>query len=247
VIPYKIPSNPIFGWELMFCLRSIEKNFKEDFDITIIGECPDYIDQTKVNFIEHNPEFENAFSVVNSHYYVAAKHFDNFLVFHDDMYVVDECSLDDFLEPKFIEIVNNFNFSDEETKTLDEFQKRMRAAYKELRDNNLNYMKNFCAHYPFFVETSKLLKLKHSIDVVEKQLPFDYFYFNFFEYEGEPISNLKSGHYQLRDTKINNKAKILNHDELGYIYQPWIINVLYRLFIEPSSFEKENYVQNSTT
>jgi len=238
VIPYKIPENPVFGWELMFCLRGIEKYYKDPYDITLIGECPTWLNRSSLNFIENIHRDKNLpiQGKIASHYLIASEIYENFIVIHDDMYMVNECSFDDFKIPKYIEDKLFYSFSDEETLNLNKFQKSIRNTWKILKDNQLPYSKNFIAHYPFFIESDKIKEIHKKFNLTNKY-PFENLYYNYFKENGEYIKNYKSGHYYAEDDSINSKAKILNHDEMGFIYQPWIINLLYKLFPEPSKYE----------
>jgi hypothetical protein len=240
VIPYKIPENPVFGWELMFCLRGIEKYFRDDYDITIIGDCPAWVDQSKLTFISNEHSFrklESPNAKINDQYLIAAEFYQDFVVIHDDMYMVNECSFNDFKTPKYIENNLYYTFSDEEGKALSKFQRNIRRAWKFLKDNQLPYTKNFIAHYPFFVESDKLKEVHNKVDLT-LGYPFENIFYNFLREKGEFIKSYKSGHYTVKDNDINSKAKILNHDELGFICQPWIINLLYKLFPNQSKYEK---------
>jgi hypothetical protein len=245
IIPYKIPRNPVFGWELMFCLRGIEKYYKSDYNITIIGECPDYIDQNQLIFLQNDQSSKDLKEIcckINDHYLIASEFYEDFVVIHDDMYMVNECNYDNFKNPKYIETDINYTFSKDESKILTVFQKKLRNTWKVLKDRGSQCNKNYIAHFPFLVNSEKLKILNEEFDLRRNNHPFENLYYNYFEIEGEPLLNLKSGHYFPEDHQINNKAKILNHDEKGYIYQPWIITLLYKLFPKPSRFEKSNYV-----
>jgi hypothetical protein len=105
-----------------------------------------------------------------------------------------------------------------------------------MKDQGYSYKKNFISHFPFYVEKDKLIELNKQVSIRDN-FPFENLYYNYFKMDGVPLGNLKSGHYSSKDQTINNKALILNHDEIGFIKQPWIINLLYKLFPNQSKFE----------
>jgi hypothetical protein len=153
--------------------------------------------------------------------------------------MVNKCYKKDFQYPKLIEKNIKYTFTKEEDQRLIPFQKVMRDTWKMLVNKGFHNINNYAAHFPFRVESEKIQSLSNVINFTEEAFIFEVLYFNYYKSKYEPIDSLKSGHYTPEDIKINPKAKILNHNNAGYIYQPWIINLLYKLFNSQSKYEKD--------
>jgi len=239
VYPYKIPDNPIFGWELMFSLRALEANFKGDFDITIIGDIPSWINTSSVLCIQHNipskEEYPGKF--INPRYLLAADLYDDFMIIHDDMYMVNIVTPEDLWKVRYLEKDISYKFTEEEYNSLTHHQKIMWNVHKELKEMGIAQNNNYVTHAPFGFNSKKLLDLHRKVDL-SRQIIIENYYYNFYGIEGEPIGDYRSGHYKPEDIQVNKKAKFLNHDEAGYIYHMWILDLLLKLFPKKSRFEK---------
>jgi hypothetical protein len=160
VYPYIIPGHPAFGWELLYSIRSIYKNFRGPFDITVIGEIPDWIDSMEVRCIMYDNSDPKRFPRVqtrtNQKYMLAADMYDSIIVIHDDQYLIQECDLDDFKNIRYFEPNLNYNGSE---KGLTRHQQQIRWTYFKLKDLDKRYRYNFCNHAPFYFRVINLKRL----------------------------------------------------------------------------------------
>ncbi len=232
VFPYIIPNSPVFGWELMYSIRSIYKNYKDPFTITIIGEIPNWINTSEVKCIQfdNNHYGKRVAARTNQKLLLAADAYsdvyDNILWMNDDVYLVNECSLDDFKVPRYIS--DKLKYTDSK-KGLNTFKKLMRYTWFQLKElgkpNNFNYAN----HCPIYYESKRLKELN---DVFNLTACGDYTslatlaYHNYFEIEGKPMDDFRVGYWGESEVKIKKTTKILNHDDKGFFSNPWILSYL---------------------
>lgn len=242
VYPYIVPSSPVFSWELMYSIRSIYTNFKGDFDITIIGEIPSWVNTSADDL--HCIEFDNSHwgkrvaSRTNQKMLLAADMFDDFIWMNDDIYLVNKCTIEDFKVPRYVS--SDLKYGDSE-KGLNTFKKLMRYTWFQLKEKNKPNNFNYAAHTPMYFESNKLKELDKEFNITSVG---DYTtlttlaYFNYFEIPGEPVGNYRIGYWGESSQKITKETKILNHDEKGFWYNPWIVSYLNGLFPKKSPVEK---------
>jgi len=245
VYPYIIPKNPVFGWELMFSLRSLESNYLGEFDITIIGDLPDWLNPTAIKFIPFknfdNTSIELKASNINLRYAEAAKIYDAFTVVHDDMYLVNKCTPENLNKWRHLEKDFKYLGTPEEYNNLSLFQKLVKNTHDLLKKNSRQYNINYITHTPFEILSDEFSEIQ-KIYGEDMPYPYNYLVGNHFQKPSIYLGDFVSGHFSQDDYQLNKKAKILCHDEIGYLYQPWIINLLYQLFPKSSRFEKKDYV-----
>jgi len=234
VVPYKNPISPVFGWELMFMLRSIESNFKDEYDITIIGDLPPYLNPKMLTHIPIRKEAEEKELRISEKYLIAADLFDNFLVIHDDMYLVNKCTTEELTQWHYLEKMDYSNIPQNVINTFNYFKRGLYEGYRVLEKDNKWHGINYVCHTPFYLNSKKLKELSK---IYSLKYPMETFYGNYFNIEAKPLNKFRSGHYTIKDSLLIREAKILNHDENGYICQPWIINLLFKLFPKKSKYE----------
>ena len=241
VYPYSIPRDPRFGWELVYSLRSIYQFYKDPFDITIIGEIPSWINTREVKCIElYNSDpvlFPRVQSRTNEKILTAAEIYDDIVVMHDDYYLIDNCYKKDFTQIRYLSNTMHYNFSEEESKRLTMFQKQLRYTSKRLKSLNKSYTINFATHAPFYYESNKLNYLQKIFPLVKEKAQeapvLEVAYYNYFLDEIGNIVHLgdfRAGFWYDKTQGDLNKAKILNHDEKGFIMNPSIMAFLLKLF-----------------
>ena len=111
--------------ELKYAIRSIEKNFKEDFRIVLVGDCPQWIHPSSVLYISHKRHtgvFSKVEDSVNKMKFIIdhTQISDPFIYWYDDIY---------FLNPIDINFFKHNVFALESYKTK-----------KENRDYNFGFL-----------------------------------------------------------------------------------------------------------
>ncbi len=250
VYPYKIPSDPRFGWELVYSLRSLYQYYDDPFDITIIGEIPKWINTREVRCIQlenSDPElFPRVQSRTNEKILVAADIYPDMVIMHDDYYLIDVCTQEDFKTIRYLSDDMFYDWSPEEDKRLNQFQKRLRYTSKRLQELNKPFIRNFATHSPFYYQSDKLKELQKVFPLVKEysqEAPvLEVAYYNYFsdEINVVPLGDFRVGYwYDKGPTTDPQKAKILNHDEAGFIKYPEIMHLLLNVF--PRKCPAENW------
>jgi len=239
VYPYKIPQDKRFGWELKYSLRSLEKNFKEDFDVTIIGEIPDWIDTTKVTCVLFDNDHLDCQrqSKINQKILKASEFFEEFIVFNDDIYLMKETSLQDLKIPRRIQ---DLDFDFRVPKQPKSFKAQLRNSYYVLKDLGKQHKKNFVSHCPHFYKTGNIKEIQKFIDLAPISYPsvlFENIYFNFIGESGKSATGFRYGCWR-ENCKEYSGEQIFNHNENGSIKNQFIEEFLSNEFKEKSRFEK---------
>jgi hypothetical protein len=63
-------------------------------------------------------------------------------------------------------------------------------------------------------------------------------YYNYHEVDCSPIDDFRVGYWGETDKKITADTKILNHDEKGFLHNPWILSFLAGMFNQKCKGEK---------
>jgi hypothetical protein len=243
VYPYIIPKNPAFGWELMYSIRSIYQNFKGDFDITVIGEIPEWLKTNEVNsilFDNNDPKkLPRVQSRTNQKFLLAAELYPDMVIMHDDYYLINKCDESDF--KKIRRLSETLKYSPDHENKLTRFQKQIRWTYFKLKDLGKRYNYNFCTHAPFYYQSDRLKEIHEVFNLTsgkEHTIITENAYYNYFNCDSEIIGDFRVGYWGESDKKITSDTKILNHDERGFFHHPWIISLLNGLFPNRSPAEK---------
>jgi len=243
VYPYILPNDPVFGWELLYSLRSLEANYQEDFDVTIIGEIPYWIKTNSllaIQFDNNDPRvLPRVQSRTNQKFLLAADLFDDMVIMHDDYYLINKCNKEDFTTIRHLSETLNYLPGNEIG--LTRFQKQIRWTYFRLQERNKPHKKNFCTHAPFYYESDKLKELHREFNLTsggEYTIITENAYYNYFEVPSIPLNNFRAGYWGKSNSSVPPEAKILNHDEKGYNQNPWILDLLRTMFPNKSRFEK---------
>ncbi len=245
IFPYIIPKHPAFGWELMYSIRSIYANFKEDFDITIIGEIPDWIDSTHPDI--HCIEFDNSrfgkrvATRTNQKLLLAADMVDDLLWMNDDIYILRPVVLEDFKTPFYISDSLKYHEGPEAEKGLNTFKKLMRYTWLQLQEKGKPNNFNFSSHVPMYFQSDKIKELDREFNITsigDYTTLTSLAYYNYFEIPGKPVGDFRVGYWEKSYQSIITDNTILNHNENGFWHQPWIISFLNKLFPKPSPIEK---------
>jgi hypothetical protein len=243
IYPYIIPRNPVFAWELMYSLRSLHYNFLGKYDVTIIGEIPDWVNTQKVRCIRldnSDPEqFPRVQSRTNQKILVAADMYENIVLMHDDFYLINSCDLDTFKTIRYID--DNLNYDPINENGLTRFQRQVRSTYFRLKELQKPNKKNFALHGPLYFESEKLKLLNDYFDLTstgEYSVIIENAYYNYFEVESQLLEkDYRVGFWGPSKIKNIENFKILNHDERGFFTNPWILDYLQKKFPKKSPLE----------
>ena len=243
VYPYIMPKNPVFGWELLYSIRSIYANYKDPFTITIIGEIPQWVNTSEVKCIQFNNSHfgKRVASRTNQKLLLAADAYndiyDNILWMNDDIYLINECRLEDFKVPRYISDKLHYN---ESTKGLNTFKKLMRYTWFQLQELNKSNRFNYASHCPIYYESDKLRELNEVFNLTscgDMTTLTTLAYHNYFEIEGQPVGSFRVGYWGESEAKIKKETIVLNHDDKGFFSNPWIISYLNASFPNKCSAE----------
>jgi hypothetical protein len=209
VIP--LIKNDYWGEEIRYALRSIDKNFLEDFKVHIIGYCPEWCQN--VNHIPFTDDrSKHSDYNMNKKLKIAMEKLPCFIWTYDDIYLIKPVNLDDIKQPKVIKDLTKSKPSEREN--IRDWQKLGWDTYDRCMELGLSGY-NAEIHLPFFYESEKLARA-----------------FELFRLEaGEHLSN--TAYFNRSDF---GDAKFLNHDNLGLTSR--LKKKIKKLFPEKSKFEK---------
>lgn len=243
VYPYKQPTDKGFGWELKYSMRSLYNNLKCDFDITIIGDIPDWVDSTEVTCIDYDNININGQrqTKINQKILKACDFYDDFIVFNDDINVMNPIYPEVLMIPR--KTGNTLNYTDRKISQTNSFNSQMKNAYYILKDLGKQFNVNFVSHCPHYYETKKIKEIQKTIDLAPIGFPekpsvvFENVYYNFFNEDGETSDFFRYGCWG-RGCKEYARQDILNYDERGAGCNPWIKELLGKRFPKKCKGEK---------
>lgn len=232
VMPYRFSEYD----ELRYVIRSIEQNLKFDYDITIIGDLPEWA--TNIKHIPYNDtdykRYENLFNKLE----IAMNMYDKFIWWHDDEFVLKPITLDELKKVYYLQDLNDVGKFG--SRWFQQELKRFRDKMNELDLPAYNY----CTHTPFYFESDKLKEVLDYFGITEKkELTFiENYYFNYFKKhnDAEKIYDVKIGRYDSKPIEPDEwENKIFaNFDEDGI--ESGIFDKLKSMFNKPSKYEKLN-------
>lgn len=230
------------GNELLYALRSMEKNFREDFQVIIIGDRPDWISKEVIH-IEHqciskNPQVD----VIDKIKTIIGSDLvnDKFIWTNDDIYFVSPVSHADIATLKIVGDLKDmpksatiYGTNREKTISLLEYEKLPTL--------------NFATRLPVEFEKEKIVQLFEQFSQLQEGgFLFSSVYFNRFFNDWKPILlDWTKDNWMLRVISKNpdpakfrhfvNMSKFLNNSENGY--SDFITKYLETKFPGKSKFE----------
>lgn len=242
VIPYL--ASEAQGDELKYALRSILQNARFPGSIVIIGDKPEWLEETEAIFLgvertSDNPQIDtmNKLKMAISSDLVSEK----FIFSNDDIYFVSPVALCDIETLKCVGDLNPNNFNGKM------YKENMERTIELLKNNNLSIL-NFGTHTPFFFEKDKVAEIFEKFpEINEEGYLFESIYFNY-HYKGwNPIIlDWKTDNWLLPfvtpnpNMDIVNKLisgkKFVNNATTGF--SEMFVNKLKELFPEKLDFEK---------
>lgn len=232
VIPYL--KSAAQGRELLYAIRSIAKNFEEDFQLVVIGDKEDWFSD-EILFIEKacigtNPQSD----VIDKmkEILLDQRIGERFVFSNDDIYFVGETTLEDIqalrTAGKLVKGVNAGLYNQNLGKTIQALESH---GYPT---------RNFSTHTPFFFEKSKMMDVFEMFPQIQSEgLLLSSMYYNLHNQDDVPTDHINGidGPWSLRViSKLETKEKkesfraligskhFLNHSEAGFsnLLMDWI-------------------------
>jgi len=241
---YKNPEGKEFNrYDLMFSLMSIRRYYKDSYDITIIGELPDYIDieSSDINFIPFNMRRENGNTQSNIFRSILeiCKIYERFVSIDDDMIFLKNAYKKDIEK-----LYHEGEYKEENGKFIDfgdSYQDALSCTKKLL---NVEKMYILDTHIPIFINSQTMLDMVKNLNVeklLEEDTPliFRELYRNYniklllkmFPTEISTNFKISFGRWEDKDNlekllSENYEWKMLNTSEEAYFYKPILMDFL---------------------
>ena len=226
--------NEAEGYELTYSLRSLCKNFKGNFNVTIVGDKPKNI--TGVNHIPcerivmyaHAKWFDQLNKIL-----LACQSNDvppTFIYMYDDIYFVKPLDFDYLLVPRALNKLENYDYVN--CPASNRWKGVQQKTLKFLRDNNLSTY-NYETHSPRVYNSEKMIKLARLFKLRVNALSLATTYFNYYLKEHRFLY-APGEYYRIRVNKkfaspdavkefvgdykiLNHRHKTMNHALRGYL------------------------------
>lgn len=241
VIPYF--GEKAQGIELLMAVRSIEKNFKEDFQLVIVGDKPEWLSDEAIFIHAPNISKNAGIDTLNKIKLAIAddRVSDHFIMTYDDIYFNSPVMLADIQ----ILVAYGMLSRPDDLKTV--FHKCKNRTINSLEYHGFPKY-NYDTHTPYYFEKEKLVQLLEYFQEFNNEesllLSSMYFNCNYSEFTPLMIDNVR-GNYLLRmisenpDHQVFEKyivgKKFLNNTIKGY--NKVLVDYLNKNFPEKSKFE----------
>ncbi len=238
---YKEPTDPRFGWELLYSIRSIYKNFKEPFDITIIGDIPKWINQEICICINENYlKLPNKQHRITSKIILASTLYEEFVIMHDDIYITRPITIEDIKDDRYINIFSKTQILNYDVKMIDTFMEQLYYTLQILQKLGKECIYNYATHTPTHVTRNNINELCERVKFSSfEPILFDVLYNGYFIKNHKLITrDYKTGFYKSTTSELTMESKFFNHDENGFLNNPRIISMLSDIFKEKTKAEK---------
>lgn len=153
------------GWdEIKYSLRSLEKHFKEDFDVTVIGDYePAWM--TNVSYIK-TPRYSMPNADTGSKLRLCTLIFDSFIWMNDDIYLAKDTTLAEMKETYAKEI-----YSDKSHSGANAWVKIATESYKAISEVYPGKpLFNYVTHTPIYFESDKLIQVNDTLPIFNGSL-----------------------------------------------------------------------------
>ena len=184
IIPYVHPMYDSID-TLGLALQSIKRFFKDDYEIRVVGQNPGGIwDDDKVKWMDISERGESQHTdMVRRIIYALGydiKCPDEFVLWHDDMFAVNEVTMEELRKPRAItDLILSAPDSD------NYYMRDMHYTLEALRANGISYIWNYTIHCPVVYDTRKFMDLVERFGLQTRPLDFEMLYFNL--HHREPI------------------------------------------------------------
>jgi len=228
VIPYR--HSPYE--ELRYALRSIEKNCNFAFDVTIIGEKPQWA--KNINHVPYDDSAHKRYENLFNKIHIAMDMFEEFIWWHDDEFLLKPQSFEDLKKVYYLQDLKKVKKFGNRW-----FQQQLKFFKEEMEKMGLPAY-NYCSHTPFYFN-SKELKETFEFFKIDKEVTFvENYHFNRLGKHDEAILvyDVKVGKYDKSpfNPKDAEDKIFANFDEEGL--KSGIFDWIKTQFPQKSSFEK---------
>lgn len=218
------------GWdELKYSLRSLEQHFKEDFEVTVIGDYePTWINN--VSYIK-TPRYSTPNADTGSKLRLCTLIFDNFIWMNDDIYLAKDTTL---AEMKTIYAKEKYSVESHKGANawIEIATKSYDAVAKVFPEKTLF---NYVTHTPFYFESDKLIQVNDILPIFDGSLDAIICYLNVTGPE-RPKKLKDRFLFSVPFTAPERGYRYLNHAENALSGQAK--EYLQTMFYTPSKFEK---------
>jgi len=224
VYPYKLPDEP-FGFELKYSIRSVFQHFKGNFDITIIGDIPDWVNRDEIICIPFNNDDIKAQrqTKINQKILKASELYDDFILFNDDQYLLQDITPEQLMLPRMWN--KRLTFNNKESV----FRRQTQNTINKLMDLNCHWKQNMVSHCPYYYNSLKVKELNNRINLVPfdtLSIVFEVAYFNYFEIKAFDAADYRIGFYNRVNKIDTSNYYILNHDNRGINTNPGLLELI---------------------
>jgi len=221
--------------EFKYSLRCLESNVKDDFDVTVIGYQPKWLDISKVNIIRY-PQCAYASKNTLLAFEIAANMFNDFVFMHDDFFINQKVTLEDLKTVLYLQ-----DFNDIKTFGSRIFQQLLKILFEEVKQKGL-YGLNYATHSPYYMESKYVKEVIEEFNLWDKEkfASFEGYYYNYIRKEKEAVKmdKYKYGMYrqEVFDKNRADKSRFLNFDENGMVFG--MFDYIKEKYNKKSIFEK---------
>ena len=176
IIPYVAPMYDSPD-TLNLALQSIKRYFQGDFEVRIVGLYPEGIDDDgRFVWMDVKERGESQHTDMVRRITRALTEKDKeFILWHDDMFAVNEVSADEIRQPRAI---TSSILSSQDSDNY--YLRDMHYTLEELRKAGITYMFNYTIHCPVMYQVDRFMKMVMQYDLENVPLDFEMLYFNLY-------------------------------------------------------------------
>lgn len=199
--------------EIKYSLRSLNKYFKDSFEIYIIGYKPEYINNKNIKHIPFFDSKEMSVASNSSAKLKIAREILNkpFIWIYDDVYLLKDSYLNDLKKRTIIENLDKVKNKGDNTT----WKKKLWNTYDALKSKKYSGY-NFATHLPIYLEPKKIDRIFDEFKILEGEHLFSVAYPNVFLEQPVEFCSEKIGFYSDKNELTwTNDKRFLNHDDKG--------------------------------
>lgn len=249
VIPYII--GPENGYELRYALRSLAKNFKEQVEVVIIGDKPDWIQNVthipiaRVVGMPYN-KFMDLFKKVDA-FLKLENCGSGFYYSYDDVFFIDKTSRNDIYRQRALEDASQVETLFEKTNASNRWKDIMKSTLEVLKKEGRSQF-NFETHLPRYYKSDAMREIIEKYKPVENPYQMASLYFNNNLKKAPQIIGMDGAGYKF-SPKLTMTVEDLNEHSAGCkimnlqeqaISEAPIREFLEQMFPEQSVYEKKS-------
>ncbi len=237
----------ILGSDLKYALRSLV-NFKEDFNIYLAGEIPDWVNREEIYCIDIEQNYDRPSQYNQYLNYTRVLDVikgNEIFVMDDDMIFIKDTWTKDIKKASIKSYIPDFSKLNIDTTKESIFTQRIIYTWYLL--NSIGDYPNvtLTSHTPRYYEVDKLKALikkfpqKSNLNKFSPQVYIlENLYHLYYGEELNPDCSKRAGYYKDEYEPITSKTHILNFDEDGLITHPQITKYIKETFSKKSKYEK---------